>query len=852
MDDTFLQSIDKDTLVLTANRRLASDLHHRYAEYKRRSHQSVWETPSILPLNAWLFQLWTSSGTEKQILSPFQERTLWKSVSHQNWSSISTIQQAWNHLIAWEISLEDLRNYDNDSVMAFYRWASEFSKTCSENNWITPAEIPQQLLSIQNLRVPSKIYLSGFDDFPPLIHRFLNFIEPHCAVTISGEAKQDSKVIRVELDNKETEIQQMATWAHQYHLDNPNHKIACIVPSLASDRPLVSRIFKQSMNDASLFNISAGEPLSNFLLIQTALKVIRLLMKTIQENDWQLLLQSPYLIVNETDIDVGAIADTLRRKNNFYHIGIDALLPILTALHARFPQSTFLRRWNALISFRKSMPVQQKPSQWVTIFLDVLNILQWPGSRTLNSLEHQLLQRWLTALDEFAQSDAVVDNIDYETALSLLTHHINDIIFQAKSSNAPIQILGVLEAAGLNFDAIWIMGLDNENWPPAPSPNPFIPYHLQVKNNMPHASAARELTFSRQLLKRLLNAAEKVTISSPISEGDRALKPSPLIVSYERILLEKDSPSRPNNFSSSNIEFILDDQGPCINENEKINGGTFVLKYQSLCPFSAFANIRLNAEPLETPNIGLSGKLRGQILHQVLQIIWQTLQNQTALLQMSSEALDKLICNSIESTLTTLVVNETDLIFSETEKIRLTNIIREWLNIEKERPPFTVLSQEKEKNITIGQLSFQCRIDRIDQIQLNKQCIIDYKSGYSSINNWFSDRPSDPQLPIYCSFTHEESFEGLMFAQIRAGALQFKGITSEHIADMEMPGVVNINELDNVDEINDWKCLMNHWQQTLTQLSNDFFNGNAEVNPLENACDFCELQPLCRVNECQM
>ncbi len=65
--------------------------------------------------------------------------------------------------------------------------------------------------------------------------------------------------------------------------------------------------------------------------------------------------------------------------------------------------------------------------------------------------------------------------------------------FQAQSPAANVQILGILEAGGLLFDALWISGLDDSNWPAQPKPNPFIPKRLQRELKMPHASAEREL-----------------------------------------------------------------------------------------------------------------------------------------------------------------------------------------------------------------------------------------------------------------------------------------------------------------------------------------------------------------------
>ena len=54
-----------------------------------------------------------------------------------------------------------------------------------------------------------------------------------------------------------------------------------------------------------------------------------------------------------------------------------------------------------------------------------------------------------------------------------------ETLFQAESPDTPIQILGPLESTGLTFDALWLLGLDDYNWPPAPQSNPLLPNRLQ-------------------------------------------------------------------------------------------------------------------------------------------------------------------------------------------------------------------------------------------------------------------------------------------------------------------------------------------------------------------------------------
>ncbi len=186
------------------------------------------------------------------------------------------------------------------------------------------------------------------------------------------------------------------------------------------------------------------------------------------------------------------------------------------------------------------------------------------------------------------------------------------------------------------------------------------------------------------------------------------------------------------------------------------------------------------------------------------------------------------------------------------ERERLIHIIKEWLNVEKERLPFTVLEHEAERHIKIGPLSLRLKIDRIDKLDNGRQIIIDYKTGLIRPMHWFSNRPSEPQLPLYCVYGINNAvdyYSGIAYAQVHAGKLTFKGIIEEGLSEPPAAGIVSIDHSKNTDGINNWQAMLTHWKKTLEQLSHDFHSGVALLDPLESACTYCELQPLCRIRE---
>ena len=69
--------------------------------------------------------------------------------------------------------------------------------------------------------------------------------------------------------------------------------------------------------------------------------------------------------------------------------------------------------------------------------------------------------------------DTILAQTGYKAAISRLRRMSAETLFQSETPEVPIQILGVLEAAGMNFDHLWVMGLSEEIGHPSPVPIHF-------------------------------------------------------------------------------------------------------------------------------------------------------------------------------------------------------------------------------------------------------------------------------------------------------------------------------------------------------------------------------------------
>ena len=960
-----------DTLVLTANRRLAEIIRQDYAAQQQIHNLRVWETPAILPLRTWLQTLWRSHPLESDLLlTPRQEQQLWSEIIQETCHStypllhvdntVQLVQRAWELFNHWELSLEMLKSETTSAeVSLFVHWVEQFIDRCRRQHWLSEAELPLRLQLIRHAPSVKKIVLTGFDEISPAYERlfkthdqsttveWVNNWHPYPMGDRKGERAErlprlppcdgghsEHRLCRAQDINSEplplysagmamapsleSEIMQMAQWAKKCLEASPRRHIGCIVPQLTTHRSLTLSIFTRIFAPENLlpgvlpselpFNISGGQSLDQFEIIRLALRALSLDPAKIAIESLSYLLQSPYLCQNESDINLGAQLDAQCRGLGGFELPLTVLFSAMAHCQADYPGHTWLQRWRAHAALSTVSESLQLPSAWAEHFSQQLTALGWPGGRSLNSLEYQLIQRWRELLVELAELDMISGNVTRTKALHCLQRLAAQTIFQPQTeSKSPIQILGVLESSGFYFDAMWVMGMDDRNWPPPAEPNPFLPYPLQTRRQMPHASTQRELIYAQRITQRLLNSAGEIWLSCSPAEPDqpvrfsRLVQPFPLSTAamasclypahrQSRLLGMKGEersslPLRPpsgkesslqrelprldpemaddpqnfppfisyaeNIFVSARKETLPEEQAPEVALTEKIGGGSGILTRQAECPFRAFATFRLNAVALEEPSLGISARQHGILIHNALEYIWKTLGNQQNLLKMNDAALQKMLTEIVDCVSEELLLQQ-ESPFTSIEKKRLITLLTEWLALEKKRPPFQVIEQETEHTLELSGLRLRMKIDRIDQLENGGQLLIDYKTGLTSIQDWLTERLRQPQLPLYAlNIRHSQKLVGLAFAQLHVSKPGFKGLHEESLdtARYFPSGIINVDSHKEYFAPRTWTELLKYWRTALEKLADEFQHGFAEVDPADNGtpCQTCDLQSLCRV-----
>lgn len=870
-------------VVVTATNRLARRLTADRAAEKEAEGILAWERPSVLPWQPWLRELFDqlliSGGEDRCRLSPAAEALLWETVVAESElpliharGAARLTQEAWQLLCDWGLSAGALDEWGTEEGRWMQAWIADFLTRCDRLGVLDGprlAAVLARAFEAGALQVPERLTLAGFDELAPTQRGLVAVLE---RLGAQVELSEDplpagpSSCVRVALADGQAEIRLAVAWAVARVAQAPDRKVAIVVPRLAEHRSAIlarledllepARLLSAQRPRRALYNLSLGAPLGDMPLVHDALAWWRLATGAPQPlESLSGLLRSPFSGGAEDESEARALLDLEIRRRARPEMTLGAWVALCRRCSQAMsrPAQGWLRLLARFAARAERLGGDRRAAgEWRGSLKDLLGALGWPGQRGLDSHEHQQLEALGAVLDSLSGLDAVRrEGLSYAQLLVQLERSLGDALFQPESATvAPIQVMGPLEAAGQSFDGIWVLELDEAHWPAPAHPNPFLPYALQRQLGMPHASPDRELDYARRLTERLLASGREVVVSHPLREGDAECTPSPLISALPRLdpaelgldlAAEQSLAAR---LAIGTLERFDDEQGPPLATPVTPRGGSAVLADQSACPFRAFARHRLGADGPEAVEPGLDAATFGSLVHRILEVTWGELEGLRRLAALAAEDLSELVSRAVDSVLSVWQQRLPDVLtpgLSALLRERLIALVGEWLEIEKHRTPFKVLAREQEEHIDLGGLALRLKVDRIDELEDGSRIILDYKTGTSaSVRSWDQDRLEEPQLPLY-AVAVPEGLGGLALAKVRRD--KHRGFEGVVVTQGVLPG----RSLSLVEGGRAGMAgRVERWRSQLESLARELTDGEARVDPLPGACEYCGLDLLCR------
>lgn len=871
-------------LTLTVNARLARWLLLEHDEQKRKAGENAWQTPPILPLSSWLRNVWLASWPEKYLLSELQCEKIWEEIINQDSARLdllhlqgvaSQTSKAFSLLHEYRLPRDKKLYEQTDESKAFLRWIRQFESRLSSA--LAPCMLMDAVRnSMQEgeILIPHSLRIRGFEEQSPQLKYFLNFLRekgtrvdflspvPSPEILAQRMEKLNDKNVNVEeYENRQGEAEACACWVRS--IFQPGKRIGIVVPELEKYRTLLKRelaaelvpetIFSLDEEDLP-FNISLAPPLSQEPMIKLALNLLSVKTSNVPVSTFLSIIQSPFFgFAFPPTREISDLERNLRKKR-VLSIPLDRFHSICGSVPQVDQLVESLKSWT--LNNSKLMP-----EKWAKELSDFLKTTGWPGKvapgtdkQSVLSKRHQGFEAWKDCLNQLCSLNQILGPINRLEVLNHLTHITRSKPFQSKTPEHSIQVIGLLESSGMQFDYLWVMGCHHEALPAHPEPNPFIPYEIRNKYSIPRSNPQRELKFTEQSLTRLLMAAPDVHFSYPLHEGDMDLEMSPLL---KRFPQDKKAPYLSNRIKDqvramNQLEKFTEPAFLQVTDSEKnqygtqgISSGYALLKDQVDCPFRAFARHRLNSQRTPVAEIDFDNLDRGNLIHKALELFWDKTRNRKNLSNLSHGILEKRIEECVQEALKLCSQRTTGQTqFNKLEIERNVRLIHDWLlNIERERPDFQVLHNEEDVSINLCGIKLSLRIDRIDEIPGKGLLLIDYKTGREAKPaEWFAEKIRAPQLPLYAT---AQPPVGLAYGHLTLGKPEFKGTA-------DLP----LGKLKNYDFAKDtgcstWKELLSYWKNNLNRVADEFLQGNNQVLPVNKGepCLHCEFNSLCRIQE---
>ncbi len=914
MDSSLYQLLQQGATLLTASRHLAHALQLDYAAAAQAQGLVVWPSPRILPWSTYLrtaCQLHRSEQAQApRLLSEQQSLALWERIVADSDAGKSLLnpsqaarnaQRSWQRLHQYQMPLRKVGAYPGEEAQALFGWAEQFVQITAGKLWLDSARFAAYLYDTQ-FKPSTDLIIYGFDQLVPDMQRLLRaWQQQGVAVHYLKPDAQQAQVQLHATKDSQLELKQAACWARA-QIESGVQRVAVVVPHLTAQAAQVTRRFTDVFApaqrridisaEATAFRVVATPPLASYPLVQHALLMLQLLQGRADVLLAGQLLRSPFFAGYEHEAAARARAELAARKDRREYWSCNEL-ERLAAVTACGQLAACMQ---ATHNYLRDHQHSALPSEWTERFTQLLRLSGWPQGRVLNSTEQQTFNKLQQLLAELSALDELLGKISLNAAIATLRDACNAESFAPEGLDQAVTIIDVDSIAGMQFDAVWVMGLHAGEWPPAPEPDPFLPIELQREYGLPDANAELCLRLARHKLQRLVSAAPEVVLSWPEHDDDAELRVSPLLSEFVAAYpdtekrLDKPVQSFVEGLRANDVwggvgaqlfttrpalETFVDDMAPPQFPGAA-KGGSRIVELQSRCPFRAQAELRLHAEPVPRVSPAVEATERGQLVHRVLKEVWERLKDSQGLQDAfttiaaggeSPPAIDDAQQAGLQPDLQDMVreiaTRVAQQVIPATTKHRQrlaaleVELCSQWimqlLALERTRLPFRVLRSEQTEPFELAGMQINIQLDRVDELPDGGLLLIDYKTGDSNrTSDWLdreeSGRPRSPQLPLY-ALAHRQQLAGIAFAVLAPGKAEFRGLAD---TDSIAPGIADYAVLKpgkQLPGISSWDDLLQHWQQVLNVLARQYLSGEAYVKPLKNECTYCHLHSLCRVHE---
>ena len=817
-------------------------------------------------------QLFGGIADTREIVDAAASAAVWRHVvaeetnlSDSEISRVATLaSEAWTlaHRYAMPISSLSSLATGSDNLALFARCAQRMQSLLKRHGGITQPELASNLMTmldqLQPL-LPSNIVITpAFNSYPAQARLLTKLSEQGVQVTAWRENAERTLLPSAHrFADEAQEMRSAIAWAAKQIQDSTDATqsiVAIVVPELSSRRDAWLAELREQLNndqwwldpetDRDQFNLSVGLGFSAYPHVASLITVLR---ATLAEVDSELIAQA--LAHPRWGRSASSLAQIERHQWTLLERGIDRAT-INDWLHVLPPAiAEFVKRDNA--------DNRAPRSAHATRILEATHAFTEHPMIAQSDL-FQLDEAWTTTIQAWTASDRWLPPISWRQAVGEIAQLAKEQTFQPRAGKARIQVMGLLESAGVPFDAAWITGFTDRVLPESFKPNPMLPRAWQATHQVGLGSKdeirrrANALWANWSALSDSLN----VSFASEIETGEQRISPL-----AEALPIQVHAATEAARFTSDRViskhsdELFSTVKDTAKSESRTLSAGD--IERQAHCPRKAAASfMRLHEWPEHV--VGISPRVRGTLVHEVMALMGEA--RMRGVNEGSGEpdiATLRAVAADAFNHAASLEAEKRPRIpvaVWDVERARLLPLIDQVLALDAARHGFRVIAVEEEVKTELFNSAFKLRVDRVDDFASANHdddrygVVFDYKTGSAARADWFAENSSGrlaaPQLPLYLFALHAI----IPPDAPRMGALGYLIISDDDVKFVGLGADPAFTTKKTAKDEPEWFDLTMQWKEQLTQLVNEIQTGVAEVAPLKGraTCRYCGVAAFCR------
>ncbi|MDI6854228.1 MAG: PD-(D/E)XK nuclease family protein [Deltaproteobacteria bacterium] len=874
LQDYLLQESGPDTLIIIPHQRLARQIWSRQRQQNLASGRAAWEPLPCLTLGAWWRELYRQLWRPESPAPAMKRWALWLRALEAG-PAIEGVQldfawargldEAYDTLARHQLPLT-APQFGDSPLTAWRRQVTRiFEELLKEDNLLAPvqmADILLQALDAGRLRLPRQILAAGLDMPAPLEEAWLAAVARHTKVVrlqVRGnpETVRHAWVFANAAEELEWVAAELVRISHTQAA--PLHRVAVTSPVMDEYAPRLRRILgellgPEEQENGWAYNFSAGPRLADTPFWAAALLPLRFAALGEHREDLVALLCSPYYGAFKEQRSVLAQWDRVFREgrlNQGWSIFLRAVEGKFRA-DGRLLQ-TLGQAFAALSG--NSRPIQQ----WLAGLRESWRLLGFPGG--LNGQEALQHRRLLDLLGHLSQA---LENETLSAAqfLEWLSHGAREVRLPGPGvQEAGVQVLGLLEMRGLDFDRVFCLGLNSGSLP-AP-PRPLVLLSPEERQKVLGGTYASQHDFAANLYANILGCAPRLTLTRPHLVNDEEQVGTPLWPGrWQEAPNWKPVLSRPQAAwllaAPVRAAFTVPrcGQTSCTSD-EPINVALppelsiSQLQTALACPGRFLFEVLLGIQDLPDIEAGIPPPERGSLLHKAVALFVKRFQEVLAERGWQDDEAARILEESVREL---LGPNLSDLHWQAELHRWLGNgdlcpgLLPAWLNLEKER--YLQGWRWVEAELDFQGLSkpgwpfaLKGRIDRLDCRPEGCELMVwDYKSGAIPAANRIFEQLEEFQLPGYLAAVKQGLVEGLQdILHHRAGFICLKSVRDR-----------DLKHQDFGRSARHWEEVLQVWGNMVEAAARRLKNGDFRPDPYPapvahklGACEYCPYPLLC-------